>query len=65
MAINIERLLRLAADYHAFCDDTPTVSAESDPDLLSESDLELIAAAAYQPSADPADPATVQPPSHF
>lgn len=46
MSINIERLLRLTADYHNFCnDDYAKTNAYQDPDELSMSDLDLIAAA--------------------
>ena len=41
MAINIERLLRLAADYHNFCSDEQNSLSEE----LDEEELELIAAA--------------------
>ena len=46
MARNIERLLRLIADYHRFCDeDIAEVCDKSDPDELKVEELDLIAAA--------------------
>lgn len=46
MSVNIERLLRLTADYHRFCDESCTKAGDrSDPDELEMEELELIAAA--------------------
>ena len=50
MAINIERLLRLTADYHNFCsDDYAKQNAGFDPDELGEDEMEFIAAAGTSP----------------
>ena len=46
MSVDIERLLRLAADYHKFCNESiAKVSDRSDPDELEMEELDLIAAA--------------------
>lgn len=46
MATDIERLLRLAADYHNFCFERgENENAGSDPDELSLEELDFIAAA--------------------
>lgn len=45
MAVSIERLLRLAADYHNFCSSTCENDARKDSDELNEDDLDFIAAA--------------------
>lgn len=56
MAINIERLLRLAADYHNFCsDDYAKVNTGFDPDELSEDEMEFVAAAGISPLHAPDD----------
>ena len=49
MDINIERLLKLAADYQNFCDEIENVAASDTADELSEEDLYLVAAAAKMP----------------
>lgn len=49
MAINIERLLRLTADYHNFCSEDYAKANSSDPDELSMDDLDFVAAAAAVP----------------
>ena len=45
MGINIERLLRLAADYHNFCSDDYKMESMSESDELTMDDLDLISAA--------------------
>lgn len=45
MNTDIERLLRLAADFHAFCEDPEADSRDTDGELW-EDDLDLVAAAA-------------------
>ena len=42
----IERLLRLTADYHNFCNDEFAPEKESDEDELCLSELDTVAAAA-------------------
>ena len=49
MEINIERLLKLAADYQNFCDEIENAAASDATDELSEEDLYLVAAAAKMP----------------
>ena len=50
MAIDIERILRLTADYHNFClEQIQNTNRKSDPDELTADDLDLIAAAANIP----------------
>jgi len=48
MAINIERLLKLTADYHNFCSED-YAKANADPDELSMDELDFVAAAAAVP----------------
>mgnify|MGYP003296413687 CR=1 FL=1 len=48
MAINIERLLKLTADYHNFCSED-CAKANADPDELSMDELDFVAAAAAVP----------------
>ncbi len=48
MAMNIEKLLRLTADYHNFCSDDH-LNAAQDPDELSLEELDFVAAAAAVP----------------
>lgn len=50
MAIDIERILRLTADYHSFClDQVQNTNSKPDPDELTVEDLDLIAAASGIP----------------
>ena len=49
MDTNIERLLKLAADYQNFRDEIDNGATQSDPGELSEEDLFLVAAAAKMP----------------
>ena len=50
MAMNFERLLKLTADFHNFCNDDFAVSNSGDPeDELSVDELEFVAAAAQIP----------------
>lgn len=53
MAMNIERLLRMTADYHNFCEDNVAKgNLGEDPDELGIDELDFVAAA----SAMPIDP---------
>lgn len=45
MNTDIERLLRLAADFHTFCEEPEAASEDLDGELWEE-DLDLVAAAA-------------------
>lgn len=50
MAINFERLMKLTADYHNFCNDEFAKANFADPsDELSMEELEFVAAAAMSP----------------
>lgn len=49
MAINIERLLKLTADYHNFCSEDYAKANSADPDELSMDELDFVAAAAAVP----------------
>lgn len=50
MAMNFERLLKLTADYHNFCNDEFTKGNILSPsDELSMEELEFVAAAAMPP----------------
>lgn len=53
MAMNIERLLRMTADYHKFCSDDFAKTGTADPDELSMEDLDFVAAATGMPMEDP------------
>lgn len=50
MAMNIERLLRMTADYHNFCSDHCAKAGTADPDELSLEELDFVAAAACVPA---------------
>lgn len=52
MAINMERLLRLTADYHNFCSDDYAKANKADEDELSMEELDFVAAAAAVPLAE-------------
>lgn len=52
MAVNIERLLRLTADYQAFSGAAQS-HAEADPDELNEDWLDFVAAASAIPAVKP------------
>lgn len=43
--MNMERLLRLVADYHSFCNEDYGKANETDPDELSAEELDAVAAA--------------------
>lgn len=50
MAMNIERLLRLTADYHNFCEDNfAKDNMGDDSDELSIDELTMVAAASAMP----------------
>ena len=49
MAINIERLLRMTADYHNFCSDDYAKHKFVDSDELSMEELDFVAAATGVP----------------
>ena len=49
MAMNIERLLRMTADYHNFCSDDYAKAGSVDPDELSMEELDFVAAATAMP----------------
>lgn len=53
MAINIERLLRLTADYHHFCNDDPQAESAGFDDELTEDFLDFVAAARMEPEIFP------------
>lgn len=53
MAMNIERLLRMTADYHNFCSDNYAKAGSSDPGELSMEELDFVAAAASMPLDNP------------
>lgn len=53
MAMNIERLLRMTADYHNFCSDDYAKSGAADTDELSMEELDFVAAATGMPMEDP------------
>lgn len=53
MTMNIERLLRMAADYHNFCSDDYAKANSADPDELSMEELDFVAAATGMPMEDP------------
>lgn len=53
MAIDIERLLKLTADYHHFCNDDPKVENADIDEELSEESLDLVAAARQDPTFIP------------
>lgn len=53
MAMNIERLLRMTADYHKFCSDDFAKASSADPDELSMEELDFVAAATGMPMDDP------------
>lgn len=47
--LSIEKALRLAADYHRFCDDELIAKQEQGEEELNEEDLEFVFAAANIP----------------
>ena len=49
MAMNIERLLRMTADYHNFCSDDYAKANKADSDELSLEELDFVAAATGVP----------------
>lgn len=53
MASNIERLLKLTADYHKFCSDDFKKANFADPDELNVEDLYFVAAATGIPVVEP------------
>lgn len=53
MAMNIERLLRMTADYHKFCSDDYAKAGSADSDELSMEELDFVAAATGMPMEDP------------
>lgn len=53
MAMNIERLLRMTADYHNFCSDDFAKADRADADELSMEELDFVAAATGMPVEDP------------
>lgn len=53
MAMNIERLLRMTADYHNFCSDDYAKANKADSDELSLEELDFVAAATGVPMNDP------------
>lgn len=53
MAMNIERLLRMTADYHNFCSDDFAKAGSADTDELSMEELDFVAAATGMPMEDP------------
>lgn len=53
MAMNIERLLRMTADYHNFCSDDYAKAENYDSDELSMEELDFVAAATGIPMEDP------------
>lgn len=53
MAMNIERLLRMTADYHNFCSDDFAKAGSADPDEMSMEELDFVAAATGMPQEDP------------
>lgn len=53
MAMNIERLLRMTADYHNFCSDDYANVGSVDQDELSMEELDFVAAATGMPLEDP------------
>ena len=53
MAMNIERLLRMTADYHKFCSDDYANANSTDLDELSLDELDFVAAASGIPMDAP------------
>lgn len=53
MAMNIERLLRITADYHKFCSGDYEKANKSDSEELSLEELDLVAAATGVPTNEP------------
>lgn len=53
MAMNIERLLRMTADYHNFCSDDYAKANKVDTDELSLEELDFVAAATGVPVNGP------------
>ena len=53
MDMNIERLLRMTADYHKFCSDDYAKASSADSDELSMEELDFVAAATGMPMEDP------------
>lgn len=49
MAVDIERLLRMTADYHNFCSDDYAKANKADSDELSLEELDFVAAATGAP----------------
>lgn len=45
MAMNIEKLLRMTADYHNFCSNDYAKAESGDPDEIFLEELDLVAAA--------------------
>lgn len=52
MAVNIERLLRMVADYDNFCSGDYAKAGTADPDELSVEELDFVVAAAGMPQND-------------
>lgn len=53
MAINIERLLRMTADFHSFCSDDHTKNMSANQDEMTVEELDLVAAATGMPPKIP------------
>lgn len=53
MKMDIERLLRLTADYHNFCSDAHEAAEQNDDEEMSLEELDFVAAAAAAPVSDP------------
>lgn len=51
--MNIERLLRMTADYHNFCSDDYAKAGKADSDELSVEELDFVAAATGVPVNEP------------
>ena len=51
--MNIERLLRMTADYHKFCSNDYAETGTADTDELSVEELDFVAAATGMPLNDP------------
>lgn len=52
MAMNIERLLRMTADYHNFCSNDYANAGSVDSDELTMEELDFVAAATGMPVND-------------
>lgn len=53
MSMNIERLLRMTADYHKFCNEDSEKTNKVDSEELSLEELDFVAAAIGVPGNNP------------